>query len=155
MGAAGSSFNAGPNWYLFFNWRTNLDTPGTVETTHWYDLFRSRAWYDPVPDQSHTAVTGGLGTSGAIDYVCAARTSTGGTVIAYLPTGRAVTVDLTAISGSQAKAWWYDPTSGQATAIGTYPAQGTMSFTPSTTRSWVLVIDDASLNLPAPGTPAP
>ncbi len=49
MGAAGSSFNAGPNWWKLFNWKTNLDTPGAVETTRWFNLFRSRAWYELVP----------------------------------------------------------------------------------------------------------
>ena len=155
MGAAGSSFNAGPNWYLFFNWKTTLDTVGTVETTRWFNLFRSRAWYELVPDQGHTAVTAGFGTNGSTDYACAARTSSGGTVIAYLPSSRAVTVSLASIAGTQARAWWYDPTAGTASSIGTFPTGASMAFTPPAAGSWVLVVDNASLNLPAPGTAAP
>jgi hypothetical protein len=149
-GAAGSSFCAGPNWYLFFNWKTNMDTTATKETQYWNALFKSREWYDLVPDQSHVAVTAGLGTSGSTDFVTAARTSTGSTVMAFLPTSRQVTVDMTRVSGTQAKAWWYNPTNGQATLIGTFPTTGSHAFTPAT-GDWLLVLDDASRNFPPPG----
>src|SRR4051812_402258 len=80
MGGGGSSFNAGPNWYEFRNWRTNMDTTGSKETTLWFKLFASRPWYNLVPDLNHTAVTGGLNSSGSTDFVCAARTASGGTI---------------------------------------------------------------------------
>lgn len=153
MGAAGSSFCAGSNWYLFYNWRSNMNTTGTIETQYWYDFFNSRAWYDLVPDQNHQTVTAGYGTWGSLDYVTAARTSSGSSVIAYAPWMRTLTVDMTRISGTQAKGWWYDPTTGQAQLIGTFPTSGSRNFATPTDASWALVLDDASLNLAAPGTP--
>jgi MYXO-CTERM domain-containing protein len=153
-GCAGTSVSPGETnnqCYTFKDWRPLMSTQGMNEAQYCFDLFESRAWQDLVPDTTSAVVTAGRGTYGNTDYVCAARTSSGGTVIAYLPSSRTVTIDMTKVSGTQAKAWWYGPTSGQATAIGTYPTTGSRTFTPSS-GDWALVIDDASLGLPAPGT---
>jgi hypothetical protein len=153
MGSAGSSFNAGPNWYLFSNWR-DMDTPGTRETTYWFRLFASRPWYDLVPDQKHRAVTSGYGDFGSLDYVSAALSSKGETLIAYLPHGHALQVDLDVLNADQARAYWYDPTSGKAQSAGTFASQGTLQFAAPSSDSWVLVIDDAALDFPEPGAPS-
>jgi hypothetical protein len=71
--------------------------------------------------------------------------------VAYLPTSRAVTIDMTKVSGTQAKAWWYDPSSGAATEIGTFPTAGTKQLTPTAAGDWVLVIDDVAKGFAAPG----
>src|SRR4029077_7084710 len=39
-----------------------------------------------------------------------------------------------------------------ATLIGIFPNSGTQNFTAPDGNDWVLVIDDASANLPAPGS---
>ena len=49
-------------------------------------LFTSRPWEELVPDQKHEVVVDGLGEFHGLDYLAAARTHNGGTVIAYLPT---------------------------------------------------------------------
>jgi hypothetical protein len=54
------------------------------------------------------------------------------------------------ISGARAAAFWYDPASGESTSIGTFGTQGTMDFE-SPGDAQVLVLDDASRALPAPG----
>ena len=51
----------------------------------------------------------GLGEFNGLDYLAAARTQDGGTVIAYLPTRRVVTLEMGKISGKQATVWWYNP----------------------------------------------
>ncbi|HET7540238.1 MAG TPA: DUF4038 domain-containing protein [Polyangiaceae bacterium] len=152
MGGAGSSFCAGKDWWGFANWRNNMNTPGTQQTQYWYRLFSSRAWFDLVPDQTHVVVTAGLGTWGNLDYVAAARTTSGSTVMAFLPTSRTVTVDMTKVSGTQAKAWWYNPATGQSTLSGSYATTGNRDFTPPGAGDWLLVIDDAAQNLAAPGS---
>ena len=80
------------------------------------------------------------------------RRGNGNTVMAYLPSSRPVKIDMRKLSGTQAACWWYNPANGSATAIGTYPTSGARTFTPPSTGDWVLVIDDAALNLPAPGS---
>jgi hypothetical protein len=152
-GAAGSSFCSAPNW-TFTGWRTNMDTVGARETRLWYALFRSRNWFDLVPDQSHVVVTDGLGQPADTDWIAVARTSNKSTVIAYLPHGREVTVNMASVSGTEARIWWYDPLTGKTTDGGKAPTSGSKKLAPATNDSWVLVIDDASLSLPAPGTSA-
>ena len=38
-------------------------------------------------------------------------------------------------------AWWYDPSTGVATQIGTFPGTTPQQFTPPTTGDWVLVAE--------------
>ena len=61
------------------------------------------------------------------------------------------TVDLRQIAGGEAKAWWFNPRDGSAQLIGTFPTTGSQAFTPAASGDWVLVLDNASLDLPAPG----
>ena len=115
-------------------------------------LFQSRSWYDLVPDSSHVVVTSGYGSSSS--WVGCARTSDGATVIAFLPSGSAtITVNMSKVSGSDVNAWWFNPRDGSADLEGTYPASGNHNFTRPNSSDWVLVLDDASLKLRAPGTP--
>ena len=78
-----------------------MDLPGSVGMMHWGRLFRSRPWFDLVPDQKHEVVTGGLGEFQGLDYLAAGRTPDGSTVIAYMPTRRTITVDMSKISGTK------------------------------------------------------
>jgi hypothetical protein len=128
-------------------WPTYLNTPGARSMTYMNNLFLSRQWHLLVPDISHSVVTSGTSS------LAAALTSDGATLIAYMPSRRTVSVNLSKLSGSQVKAWWYYPNTGTASAIGVYPKSGSRSFSPPSTGStdWVLVVDDASMNYPAPG----
>jgi hypothetical protein len=128
-----------------------MDAPGSIDMTYWGRLFGSRAWFDLVPDQQHEVVTSGLGEFTGLDYLSAARTSDGGTIIAYMPTSRTIAVNLAKVSGEKAVAWWFNPRNGEATLAGKFPTTGTREFTPSAPGDWVLVLDDASKQLPTPG----
>jgi hypothetical protein len=141
---SGSRFCAGGTW----QWQ--LGSAGSRTLAYVGRLFASRAFWKLVPDWGHSALTAGF-QSGAT-YAAAARASDGSSIIAYIPTGRAVSVNLSQIAGASCRAWWFNPRTAVATLIDTYPiALGTMSFTPPDTNDWVLVLDSASLNLPAPG----
>jgi hypothetical protein len=52
----------------------------------------------------------------------------------------------------KAKCWCYDPPNGKVISIGKYATSGFRSFTPDSEGDRLLVIDDASLNLPVPGS---
>jgi hypothetical protein len=61
---------------------------------------------------------------------------------------------MSAIAGSRVKAWWFNPRSGEATAIGVFANSGERAFTPpdrGEMLDWVLVLDDASNPYPPPG----
>ena len=164
-GAAGQFVGNYPLWGFFPGWQAAMDATASTDMEITIRLFQSRAWYDLVPDQegatsiggsptAHLArgvVTAGIGERNGLDYVAAARTSDGGTVIAYLPSSRTVTVDMSKISGSQGTVWWFNPRTGSATASGEFPTHGSRQFTPPEEGDWVLVIDDASRKMPAPG----
>jgi hypothetical protein len=55
------------------------------------------------------------------DHVQAARAEDGSFLIAYLPRGRAVSIHMDKISGSNVKCRWFDPRQGTWQDIGTYP----------------------------------
>ena len=71
--------------------------------------------------------------------------------MAYLPTTRTITIDMGKVSGTLAAAWWFNPRTGQPTSGGKFATTGKKQFTPPADGDWVLVLDDAGRNLPAPG----
>ncbi|HXH50218.1 MAG TPA: glycoside hydrolase family 140 protein [Terriglobia bacterium] len=158
-GGFGHVFGNNPIWHfdgpgLFpvkETWRQAMDLPGSVGMKHWGNLFRSRKWHELIPDEKHEVVVKGLGEFRGLDYLAAANTADGSTVIVYMPTSRAITVDMSKLSGSKATAWWFDPRSGGASDAGAFATQGLHAFSPPGPGDWVLVVDDASKQLPKPG----
>jgi hypothetical protein len=140
-----------PIWLYDPGWESALNSTASQDMPRLKALFNSRPWFDLVPDDKHEVVVDGLGEFRGLDYLSAARTQNGRTVIAYMPTTRVVTVDMTKISGKEATAWWFNPRSGKSDSIGQYPTTGKRQFTPPGDGDWVLVLDDASFHLPAPG----
>jgi hypothetical protein len=72
----------------------------------------------------------------------------------YAPVGRSFSVRMDRIHGGRVKAWWFDPRTGESTAIGTFPNTGEREFTPpdpGEMLDWVLVLDDESKQYPVPG----
>lgn len=150
-GATGQSMGNNPIWFLGTGWQTAMESPASMSMVHLKALITSRPWYTLVPDQDHAVVTTGYGDSKNLDYLTAARTADGATVIAYLPTKRTIAVDLSKVSGQRAKAWWFDPRTGKAMSAGEFETRGSKEFTPPAEDDWVLVLDDSSKSFPAPG----
>jgi chitodextrinase len=145
-------------------WQSHLDSPGVVQLEYMANLFGSRAWYNLVPDQTHTFVTGGYGSfmngvsgngSGTgnnflftgNNYVTAALTPDGSLGMAYLPQGGTITVAMTKFQNT-INARWFDPSANTFTAIAGSPFSntGTQNFTPPGNNSagnpdWVLVLE--------------
>ncbi len=154
-GAAGQLFGNKFIWQFLSGWQVQLNTPGAIQMGYLNALLAPRAWFNLVPDQTHTIVTSGYGTFSTSltvpiktnDYVTAAGTPDGSLVLAYLPTVRTITVDLSRLSGPVA-ARWFDPTVG---TFGTIPGSplpntGSASFTPPGNHpdgsgDWVLVLE--------------
>ncbi|MBK9139817.1 MAG: glycoside hydrolase family 140 protein [Verrucomicrobia bacterium] len=141
-------------------WFEAIDQPGAAQMQHGKNLLLSRPFLTRVPDDS-VIVTDRVPTSvpGAGRYrFVATRDEAGSYAMVYAPVGRAFTVRMSAIKGSAAKAWWFNPRDGRARLIGEFPNSGERTFTPPDPGEhldWVLVLDDAGRNLPAPGTIAP
>ena len=150
-GGTGQFMGNRPIWLFDPGWQAALTSTGAQDLTRLGVLFHSRPWYELVPDEKHGVVIDGLGEFRGLDYLAAARTANGATVIAYMPTARTITVDMSKVSGTQAKAWWFNPRAGKSSAAGEFPTSGKRQFGPPGDGDWVLVLDDASRNLKAPG----
>jgi Protein of unknown function (DUF4038)/Putative collagen-binding domain of a collagenase len=183
-GATGQLYGNRYTWQFLDDWKSNIDVAGSNQMRHVIDLFAPRRWYDLVPDQSHKLVTDGYGTFasdgslGGNDYLTAAKTDDGTLAIAYMPTLRKITVDLSSVAGP-VNASWYDPSRGTLVAIAGSPFanSGTREFAPPGQNAdgdgdWVLVLQSSgqvppstttttvsitptAAPLPTPVTPAP
>jgi hypothetical protein len=137
-------------------WAEAINQPGAAQMQHGRALVESRPFLTRVPDLS-IVVTGRVPTSvpGAGRYrYTATRDEAGTYAMVYAPIGRPFAVRMGAIAGSSVKAWWFNPRTGAAHAIGTFGNTGERTFTPPDAGEmldWVLVLDDASRNYPAPG----
>ena len=117
-GSTGALMGNNPIWGFdyFGSWQGSLNSQLATDMSRLGTVFESQPWYNLVPDQGHTVVTAGYGTFGQSNYVTAARTGDGSLVMAYVPSSRTLTVDMTKLSGS-VTARWYDPTNGIYTTV--------------------------------------
>lgn len=140
-------------------WFEALDQPGAGQMQFGRRLMESRPFLTRVPDDS-VIVTDAVPTSvpGAGRYrFVATRDETGAYAMVYAPVGRKFKVRMDKIAGPKVKAWWFNPRSGEATAIGEFPNAGEREFTPpdlGEMLDWVLVLDDAGRKFPPPGAAA-
>lgn len=132
------------------DWKPAMDRTGSVDMGTFGKFFSSRKWNLLVPDWTHTSVTAGYGTFGNVNYAPAARASDGSSIIAYLPTSRTVTVDMTKITATDGvDCQWFNPATGVYTSIGNFPNIGVKLFTPPAAGDWVLILENSS-TIPTP-----
>jgi hypothetical protein len=101
------------------------------------------------------ALVVGDAASGTGDHLRATRDANGSYAMIYIPSGQHVRVNLSLLTGPKVRAWWFNPREGTATALGEFDKKAEAEFRPPYDRKgrdWILVIDDASKNFPAPGT---
>ena len=140
-------------------WTDAVNQPGAAQMQHARALLESRPFLTRVPDDT-VVITGRVPTSmpGTGRYhFSATRDENGSYAMVYAPVGRPFGVRMGAITGPQVKAWWFNPRDGHATQAGTFANTGEHTFTPpdpGEMLDWVLVLDDASKNYTAPGTPS-
>jgi hypothetical protein len=104
-----------------------------------------------IPDQSLLV---GTNSTRAPERIEATRASDGAYAFIYTATGKPFTADLSKLTGDKLRAWWYDPRTGKAQALGELPRDGTHEFTPPSgagLADWVLVLDDSSRKFAPPG----
>jgi len=135
------------------SWRDALHAQGSMNMAFLRRLLEARHWSSLVPDLAHAVLTAGYGTFGSSDYATAACAADGSSLVAYLPTARPVTVSGSRLAGSAMTAWWYDPGTGTARRIGTFPTAATRTFAPPAAGDWVLVMDSRRFAFPPPGPP--
>ena len=166
-GGVGQFYGNHYTWSLPPGWESHIDTVGVAQLSIWKHFFSSLAWQNLIPDQKHTVLTAGFGTFGNDviisipgtlatrmtprvsegDHATAARTTDGSYVVIYMPTARAVTVNLNSLKGP-AIGEWFDPTNGTYLPIKGGPIlnKGNKQFTPPGNNhagdsDWVLLLN--------------
>ena len=124
-------------------WYDALDDEAAADAQHLRRLLESRPILTRVPDGGT-----GNGTAGT-RYT---RADDGAYVMGYSTDGQALTIDLDTLSGDEARLWWFDPRTGQATDAGYLASVGAITNQPPSHQDWVLVADDAGRGFPAPGS---
>ncbi len=127
------------------HWQEALDRPGAFQVGYLRQLIESRsALGERIPGAG--LLIAGAGTGGT--QVVAAQGTKGEYALVYIPTaGQTVTVRMDGLAGPSVRAAWYDPRTGQESAlIGAFPASGNREFTTPTTENadapdWVLTLD--------------
>jgi len=162
--AAGGDARLGVN----LSFKDALQREAGTEMQYLRALVESRPALIRIPDQ-WLIVNDPLST---VDRIQACRGSDGSYIFVYSSSGKPVRVRLRDkihdnLTGKVARAYWYDPRKGTSTPIGDIPhtesgdrpadqrrGDITREFTPPSSgpgNDWVLVIDDAARNYPAPG----
>lgn len=125
-------------------WRIAMDQPGAVQMGIMKRFFVALPWQKLQPDDSLLAFPPGTGG----EHVQCARAADGGFAVAYTPTGRALEIQLSRLTGKRLRATWFDPRSGQwqpPEEFDTNAATPTKTLRPPTSgpgRDWVLLIED-------------
>jgi hypothetical protein len=153
-GGMGQWYGNKYTWSFADGWQSHIDTPGVDQLKIWRDFFLALPWQDLIPDQDHAILTAGFGNLGTVDtrvsesdYATAAATPDKSVVVTYMPTTRAISINLAALKGS-ARAKWFDPSNGAYQDISGSPFanSGSHDFTPPGKNhdgdgDWVLLLD--------------
>lgn len=133
-------------------WTEAINFEGGSDMVYMKNLMLSRPYATRVPDQSIITAGAGSNESGAWATRDSDGGSTGSYLFVYTPSaGRNFSVNLAKLTGSTVHGWWFNPTNGSVTDLGTFSKSGTRSFTSPSGSDYVLVLDDAAKNYAQPG----
>jgi hypothetical protein len=131
----------GFNLYGGTAWTLLLGDNGSVNMTRYGAFFAGLEWWKLVPDLTQTVLTAGW--SSGTDAAACAVASDDSFAVAYVPSSRAMTLDMTEFSGPNVLCRWFNPFTGAYTAIGTYANTGSQVFTPGA-GDWALLMQSTT-----------
>jgi hypothetical protein len=135
-----------PNWNMPADWRDVLELPGAHSLVHLRTLLESKPWWTLVPDLNNVVAVEGRGAFATNDSAVTALARDGSFALSYLPSKRAITIDLTKLAGSRVAVSWFNPRTGETTRLPEITDKNRRAFVPPGEGDWVLVLDAA----PAP-----
>jgi hypothetical protein len=158
-GACGHTYGHHSIWQMYdhqhqgvvepgVTWKEALDFPGAFQMGYLRRLIESRPFLSRIPDNAMLISP----PEEWSHYVVASRDRDGSYALVYIPTPhQIVTCSLRDLTGSRFNAWWFDPRTGQSTAIIPFYRSDNCTFTsPAHGSDWVLVIDDIERGFPNP-----
>jgi hypothetical protein len=120
-------------------WEEAINAPGAIQMKYLKQLMLSRPYLGRIPAPDLIARKQGE----RYDYLAATRG--GGYAFIYTCNGNPISVDLRKMDSHRIKASWYNPRTGEYTAIGIYKATSAKTFDPPGEKAdgndWVLVLD--------------
>lgn len=134
------SMNREPGPYYMMGWQEALDRPGAGQMQYLRRLMESRPYFERVPAQELLVRE----ERGGSNHQRATRGER--YAFLYTPHSMNLAVRLGQLPGNRLYAQWYDPRSGEATAIGTIENAGERTFiTPrhGWEMDYVLILDSA------------
>jgi len=170
-GACGHVYGCNDVWQFYdhnrrplnssrMDWKKALTNPGASQLIFLRRLIESRPFMQRTPDRGFL-IPAGPPEGANHPESCRGKAY----AFVYLPTGYPVRINLRVLGFARTKAWWYDPRTGDASAVGEYEPSDAQAFEPpgiSKTRAWlktgrgcdwVLVLDDAAAGFAPPGHP--
>jgi len=140
-----------PRWGSGMPWRQSMELPGSFQMQYLRKLIESRPMLVRIPDQN--LIIGD--TSETTTRLEGTRAADGSYAFIYTSAGEPIQARLQLLAGDTIRAYWYDPRTGTPTLIGDIPKTPARTFTPPGKgggNDWVLVLDNAAANYPAPGS---
>jgi hypothetical protein len=129
-----------PNWNMPANWREVLELPGANSLKHLRTLLESHPWWKLMPDVNNMVAVDGRGPFATNDCAITALAADGTFALSYLPAKRALTIDLTKLTGARVVASWYNSRTGEMSGIGDLTVKQRHTFEPPNEGDWVLVL---------------
>jgi hypothetical protein len=131
-------------------WTEAIDRPGAFQAGYLRRLILSRPSLGRIPDDG--LISDGQGEGG--QHMTAFHAADGSYAMVYLPVGKPLVLNTSALKASLIHAWWFNPRDASAVDLGAMKRNRTLSFTPPSVggeNDWVLVLDDESKKYPTPG----
>ena len=131
------------------HWRVALNHPGSLQMGYMKKMFETRPWHRLEPAQELITSENPEGK----EYRVAAITKERDLMMVYIPYGRKTSIDITALTGTALKGWWFNPRDGRAVPIKEISKGKNQEFTPPSVgrgSDFVLIIEDASRRFPEP-----
>jgi len=136
-GAAGYTYGCNDIWQMYevgrepsiqarTGWKAALRLPGSEQMGYMKEMFEKVDWQKLQQDQELILNENPEDAS----HIRAAIREDTGCILAYTPTGREMTLDLTRISAPEVFGYWFNPRSGKLTSLGKFTTSEPREFTP-------------------------
>ncbi|RYZ34545.1 MAG: DUF4038 domain-containing protein [Sphingobacteriales bacterium] len=140
-GSTGHAYGS-PLWKFDTPWKKYLNLPGALSLKHFYTFFSSLSWYKLVPDTSRQIAVSGMGEVASNDYAVTAISSDRSFLVSYLPSSRAISINLSQLKPRRLFAQWFNPLSGERLPKNKIYGKGIQKFqAPALSNDWVLLIN--------------
>lgn len=134
------------------DWIDGMHRPGGEQMHYLRELMESRPFFTRIPDPALVRESCEMPAL----HVVATRDREGTYAFIYVPeSSESIRVDLGRLHGTELLGWWFDPRTGFAHPLGTFPGGEEKTFTPPPYGpDWVLVVDAADAHYAPPGVAA-